>query len=424
MIGERLGPYRIVELLGQGGLAEVYRAYHQETAADVALKILRHAPDGQARKRFAREAEALQGLDHPNIIRVLGAGEHDGRPYYTMPFVRVMNLQEWMSQRFQVDRGRFSQDEVLRILVDVARALRYSHGRGIHHRDVKPGNILVDANFRPTLCDFGLARLGGQETMTRQGTMLGTPRYMPPEQLQGRRTDARSDLYSLAMVGYELATGAIPFDGGEPLAAAVRRLTEPIPDLAPLAPHLDPGLRDLLMDCLSRDPGKRPANAGEVVRALEGLPGTPPPMAGAEEEEDATIEERRPSLEQQARQQPLPFVLGGMLALVMLVAFPLFLQLQDPGLVVAGQARLVPRDRTATLTFEADAPVALGVRYGLPDRLDGYLDSPAGQATRHEIRLEALRPDTEYAFALVLQGGAGKTHTEAPRRFRTAAVDP
>ncbi|MCC6383503.1 MAG: serine/threonine protein kinase, partial [Dehalococcoidia bacterium] len=185
MIGTLVGPYRIVELLGKGGVGEVYRAYHQETSRDVALKILAQAPDAQARARFAREAEALRGLRHPGIIEIVSVGEFEGRPYYTMPFVRVMSLADLIHQRTQVDRGRFSQDEVLRVVVDVARALRYAHGRGVVHRDVKPGNILVDPQFRPILCDFGLARSAAAETVTRHGTMVGTPRYMAPEQLQG-----------------------------------------------------------------------------------------------------------------------------------------------------------------------------------------------------------------------------------------------
>jgi len=418
VIGECVGPYRIVELLGQGGASEVYRAYHQETAQDVALKILRTAPDERTRTRFQREAEALKLLEHPGIIRLLGFGEYQRRPYYTMPFVRVLSLQDVFRQRFEVDRGRFSQDEVLRVLTDVARALRFAHAKGITHRDVKPGNILIDPEFRPVLCDFGLARLAGADTVTRQGTMLGTPRYMPPEQLQGRPTDHRSDLYALGMVGYEMATGQIPFDGGEPLAAAVRRLTEAIPPLASRAPHLDQALADLIMAMLAREPGQRPANAGEVVRALEGFPGAPPPLAGADLE-DATREERAPISIEEVVANPLPMALAAGLAACVLVALPAYLWLGHSGPEVRVTCRLVPYAARAEVHLEADHPVMAGVRYGRPGALSAYA-SPGEAAREHKLRLEGLEPGQDHAFALVFEGPDGTPYPQPTQRFRTA----
>ena len=418
MIGERLGPFRIVELLGHGGLSEVYRAYHQETAQDVALKILKHAPDERTRTRFLREAEALQVLKHPNIITVLTVGEFERRPYYTMPFVRVLSLQEVMHQRFQVDRGRFSQDDVLRVVVDVARALRYAHGKGVLHRDVKPGNILMDPEFRPVLCDWGLARLAGTETVTRQGTMLGTPRYMAPEQLQGRRSDQRSDLYSLGMVAYEMATGSIPFDGGEPLAAAVRRLTETIPDLAALSPNLDPALVSLVMDMLARDPAARPEGAGDVVRVLQAMPGAPPPLDGSQDQ-DATEERQVASLEV-VRRNPATFLVAGGLGVAALVALPLLLAGGPRGLELQATCRLVPFADHADVHVETDRRVLLGVRYGEQGQLAAFLQGPGEARREHRLELRELAPDSDYSFALVFEDELGTKHEEPPQRFRTA----
>ncbi len=417
VIGERLGPYRIVELLGQGGLAEVYRAYHQEEAQDVAIKILRSKPDSHTLARFQREAEALKPLQHPNIIQVLSVGEHQGRPYYTMPFVRVLTLGEIMHQRWRVDGRQFTEDEVVRILIEVARALRYAHGRGIIHRDVKPDNILVDPNFRPILCDFGLARLGGHETMTTQGTMLGTPRYMAPEQLQGRRCDARSDLYSLGLVGYELITGKIPFDGGEPLASAVRRLTEPVPPMVPPKP-LRPEVTELIQACLSIRTEDRPGGAGDFVRALESHPGAPPPLL--EHESLDTVENRPQAVEQASPQKPVGWIIAGGLGASLLLAGPIFLWAGGKPQVIRCSARLTPQTTSASLDFESDSPTTLGVRYGLPGRLMGYADSPLGRATHHQLVLESLLPDTQYEFELVLSENDTSTHTEKPRQFRTA----
>jgi serine/threonine-protein kinase len=419
VIGERLGPYRIVELLGRGGLSEVYRAYHQETAQDVALKILQNAPDLRTRTRFMREAEALQVLHHPNIIEILSVGEFQDRPYFTMPFVRVLNLQEVMQQRFQVDRGTFSQDEILRITLDVARALRYSHGKGIIHRDVKPGNILLDPSFRPVLCDFGLARLAGAETVTRQGTMLGTPKYMAPEQLQGRRCDPRSDLYSLGLIAYEMATGSIPFDGPEPLGAAVRRLTETIPDLASQAPHLDLALTSLIMDLLAKNPTQRPHGAGGVVKVLEKMPGAPSPLSEGEAD-PPTIEDSPPSLEKELKKSPLSFVLAGGVALLVLVGLPLFLASQE-GRELTAHCKVIPDSSGAHITFQANRPVFLSVRFGPPGQMFG-LKEPPGEASReHQIHLEELSPNTDYAFSLLLREPGGRVHEEAIKRFRTAS---
>lgn len=444
MIGELVGPHRIVERLGRGALSEVFRTYNSETSRDVALKILLNPPDQVGRARFAREAEALRALHHPNIIEILQVGEHEDRPWYTMPFVRVLNLQDVVFQRVQVDKGRFSQDEVLRIFVDVARALRYAHAKGFVHRDVKPGNILVDPGFRPILCDFGLARHAGAETLTRHGAMVGTPRYMAPEQLQGKRATPRSDLYALGLVIYEMAAGQVPLGAGEPLAAAVRRLTEDIPPLEAVAPHLAKELTGLVMQMLERDPRQRPEGAAALVEVLEGLPGVPAPLApeGAETEVDAPAlePERVPSIPgDQAAPAPRPhpsgegdpspavrggpraaLAAGGALALAAAAAAYLG---APGGMQLDARCQVSPGVDRAAFVVEADAPVRLSIRYGAPGRLDGLASPPGGPATRHQVQLDGLRPDTEYAFSLVFQRD-GARHEEPPQRFRTAAEPP
>lgn len=417
MIGTLVGPYRIVELLGKGGVGEVYRAYHQETSRDVAIKILAQAPDAQARARFAREAEALRDLRHPGIIEIVSVGEFEGRPYYTMPFVRVLSLADLIHQRIQVDRGRFSQDEILRVVVDVARALRYAHGRGVVHRDVKPGNILVDQQFRPILCDFGLARTAAAETVTRHGTMVGTPRYMAPEQLQGRKADWRSDLYSLGLVAYEMAAGVLPLDGGEPLAAAIRRLTEPVPPIEGLAPQLSPEFARIIGELLQIEPRKRPASTGDLVRALEAIPGAPPPLEGAEED---TLTDRPVAAPAPAPGGPTWTRFVPIAAILVGVAGMAVFALAGPVRVPAkARCTLVPESDRATLTVDVDRPAKIAVRYGSPGRLDGLKSPPGGAALSHRLVLDPLEPDREHAFALVFEFEDGLRHEDPAHRFRT-----
>lgn len=419
MIGERIGPYRIVELLGRGGLSEVYRAYHQEEAQDVALKILQRAPDSQTRTRFAREAEALKALEHPHIIEILTVGEYLERPYYTMPFVRVRSLQEVMLRRIQEDGGRFSQDEILRVMLDLARALDYAHANGVLHRDVKPGNILLDPQFRPTLCDFGLARLAGAESVTRQGTMVGTPRYMAPEQLQGRRCDGRTDLYSLGLVAYEMAAGEIPFDSPESMSSAVRRLSESIPPIHERAPQLSPELAGCISQLLEANPTARPQKASEVVALLEALPGAPPPVGpGAPEPSEGPTPELVPGPDPvpAPRRSWVPAALG---ALVLLGGLAWTLGPGGSAAPLPVQCRVEPFRDHAILTLEAGEPVHLGVRFGFPGRLAGFQEAP-GPARSHRMVLEGLTPDREYAFSLTLRREGGASHEEALRRFHTA----
>ncbi len=419
MIGELVGPYRIVERLGRGALAEVYRAYHQESARDVALKVLLQAPDRHARERFAREAEALRQLRHPSIIEILSVGEHEGCPYYTMPFVRVISLQDMLFQRVQVDHGRFTQDEVLRVVVDVARALKYAHAKGFVHRDVKPGNILVSPDFRPILCDFGLARHAAAETLTTQGTMVGTPQYMAPEQLQGRRADARSDLYSLALVGYEMAAGKLPLAGGEPLAAAIRRLTEPIPPLASAAPQLAVEVSELIMRMLEADPRKRPASAAEILQVLERVPGAPPPL----ESEDPDTQVGTPALAppddaaSAPTRVPAAAVAGlGVLGLSLAVWWGAASRSGD----LEARCLVVPAVREASIEVGSDTPIRVSVRYGRPGSLDGMKSLPGAPALSHRIVLDGLAPATEHAFQLLFSLPDGTTHEEPVQRFRTA----
>ena len=207
---ERLGPYQIVGMLGRGGMGAVYKAVHRETGEPAAVKLLSAdlAQEEGFRSRFEAEIETLRKLHHPNIVRLFGFGEQEGQLFYAMELVDGNSLEE------ELRRGRrFDWREVTRIGIETCRALRHAHDRGVIHRDIKPGNLLLAADGRVKLSDFGIARLFGYSRLTSAGNVLGTAEYMAPEQAAGQPVDARADLYSLGALMYALLARRPVFRG-------------------------------------------------------------------------------------------------------------------------------------------------------------------------------------------------------------------
>ncbi|HLB50110.1 MAG TPA: serine/threonine-protein kinase, partial [Anaerolineales bacterium] len=203
MIGKTFGSYKLVGQLGQGGMASVYRGYQEAIDRSVAIKImpaeLLHDPNFI--KRFINEARTLAKLSHPNILPLYDFGEANGAPYIIMPLMAGGTLVD------RIRRGPMSPAEVVRILVPIADALDYAHSQGLLHRDIKPNNILFDARDHPVLADFGIAKyLESASNLTGTG-IIGTPDYMSPEQARGEQLDRRADVYSLAVVAYQMFTG-------------------------------------------------------------------------------------------------------------------------------------------------------------------------------------------------------------------------
>ena len=266
--------YRIERRLGAGGMATVYLARDLKHDRDVALKVLRpDIAEGLARERFLREIRIAGRLNHPNIVPLFDSGEDGGRLYYVMPYVQGETLRERLQRE-----ERFAFADVVHLLHEVGAALAYAHERGVLHRDIKPENILL-LDRRAVLSDFGIARAahaarpeGGavDQTLTQQGTSLGTPAYMAPEQVAGSaQVDYRADLYSTGVVGYELLTGRPPFTGATPqeiLAAQVLETPIPVTDRRPDTPAQ---LAELVMQCLQKDPDRRPESAPVLMAGLE-----------------------------------------------------------------------------------------------------------------------------------------------------------
>jgi predicted Ser/Thr protein kinase len=259
--------YRVERLLGRGGMGAVYLACELALDREVAIKVLppERGADEDSRARFRREARTAARLSHPNIVPLITFGEVNGLAYYVMGYVRGESLAARMRRE-----GRMPPEEVARVCAEVADALDYAHRQGVVHRDIKPDNVLIDADSgRAMLTDFGVARAQGSQKLTSAGAILGTPRYMSPEQAAGAaEVDGRSDLYSLGILGYEMLAGDLPFDGRTPSDQLVQRLTrEPTP-LAPRVPDAPMWLTAAITRCLERSPTARWADARGLRQQL------------------------------------------------------------------------------------------------------------------------------------------------------------
>jgi len=266
-IGGNVGPYRIVEQLGRGGMATVYKAYHPALDRYVALKALHPAftEEPGFLERFRREARIVAKLDHPNIVTIYDFAEHDGTPYLVMRYIAGETLEA------RLQHGPLKFPEILHILKAVGQALSYAHSKGVLHRDVKPSNIILTQSGEVYLTDFGLARMAevGESTLSRD-VMAGTPQYISPEQAKGLATlDARTDIYSLGIVLYELLVGQTPFIADTPYAVIHDHIFSPLPTPRSLKPDLPEALERVLLKALAKDPGDRYETADAFILAFE-----------------------------------------------------------------------------------------------------------------------------------------------------------
>jgi serine/threonine protein kinase len=270
LIGKNLGRYHIIEPLGQGGMASVYKAFDTSLERHVAIKIIR--PDieidnqSEFLKRFQREAKSLAQLDHPYILKVLDYGDQEGLPYLVMPFLEGGTLKEKMGKPMP-----YSQAASL--LTPIAEALDYAHKRNIIHRDVKPANILISQSGAPILSDFGIAKIlvqSGSTQLTGAGVGIGTPDYMAPEQWTGT-ADARTDIYSLGVVFYQMVTGRLPFSADTPAAVLIKHLRDPLPRPRAFVHDLPEVVEQILFKALAKEPENRFQTMKEFASTLEKL---------------------------------------------------------------------------------------------------------------------------------------------------------
>lgn len=265
----QFGPYRVVRLLGQGGMGAVYEAIHIATGQTVAIKTLpQHLAGNQAlQARFQSEIDTLMKLQHPGIAQLKSFGEQDGLPFFAMEFVGGRTLEELLRSG-----RRFSWQDTVAVTREMLLALKLAHDHGVVHRDLKPANLMFPAasggGFHVKLTDFGIARIFGEAGHTRSGIVIGTPEYMAPEQAAGLPVDHRADLYCVGLVMFAMMTGQPPFHGrGLDDVIQQQRLQRP-PRLATLVPGVPPALDELLDRLLDKSPANRPATAAIVTRLL------------------------------------------------------------------------------------------------------------------------------------------------------------
>ena len=280
LIGTQLGKYEIQAELGKGGMGIVYLGYDPLLDRQVAIKVL--APhlvweEGFV-ARFLREARAAARIKHPNIVTIHDVGQEEDQFYFVMEYLAGQTLAEYIRER-----GALPPSQVESILRPVADALDYAHQHGLVHRDIKPGNIVMGPADQVTLTDFGIARAAQETRLTTAGTIMGTPEYMSPEQAWGEDVDYHSDLYSLAVVAYEMLSGRVPFSGTTPHAVLYKQIHEAPPPIHEARPDLPASVDVVLAKALSKDPHERYTTArafvDELARALEGEVIAPPEEA-------------------------------------------------------------------------------------------------------------------------------------------------
>jgi putative two-component system response regulator len=263
--GMTLGSYRVLERIGKGGMATVYRAHHIGLDRYVAIKVLPDffAEEEVYRERFQHEARSIGHLKHPNILEVFDFGQENGVTYIVMELVEGGTLEDRLGAPMELE-------DVVRILEPMAGALDYAHAHGILHRDVKPTNILMHTDGTPVLADFGLAKMAGStRRITATGMVMGTPEYMSPEQAADEPIGPASDRYALAVVAYQMLTGRVPFDAATPAAVLLSHVTSPMPATNELRGEISAHLEDVLRRALAKRPENRYPSAASFVSALK-----------------------------------------------------------------------------------------------------------------------------------------------------------
>jgi serine/threonine protein kinase len=355
LIGTQFGNYKILNKLGEGGMATVYRAQQTNLGREVAIKVmsLNIAAMPDFVRRFEQEAKLVAGLDHPHILKVFDYGHHDNLIYLVMEIKKGGALDRLMRQ------SRLTLEQIADLLDQLAPALDYAHQKGIIHRDLKPQNILLSEDHKNAfLTDFGIAKLLGQPTSyTQTGVAMGTPAYMAPEQWAGRTVDARTDIYALGIMVYEMLVGRVPFTGETPLAVMYGHVQEPLPSLRTARADIPPAVEHVIAKAAAKEPDQRFQSVGEFTAAFRAaLTGHAPSLPDGPR--------TAPNLTAPSKQGRnwILFIVAGVIALLIIggglwLLLPLFSKTDaTPTAVVVVATSLDPtRTSTATNTVTASA---------------------------------------------------------------------
>ena len=268
LIGKRLdGRYSIESLVGVGGMANVYRGTDLKTGNQIAVKVLKDEflDNEELVRRFKNESKAISILSHPNIVKVYDVSVTDKSQYIVMEYVDGITLKEYLKQR----GGALTWKETVHFATQILSALQHAHSKGIIHRDVKPQNIMLLADGSIKMMDFGIARFSRAQSQTVSDKAIGSVHYISPEQAKGERTDARTDIYSVGVMLYEMLSGRLPFDGDGAVSIAIMQISEKPKPLAEIAPQTPAGLRQITEKAMEKDPDKRYQSAQEMLAAIE-----------------------------------------------------------------------------------------------------------------------------------------------------------
>jgi serine/threonine protein kinase len=267
--GQNLGKYRILNPLGRGGMAQVYKAYHPQLDRYVAVKVLRSdlVEEAEFLGRFRREARSVAALRHPNIVQVFDFDVQNDLYYMVMELLEGDTLKTYLNA-YRLQSERLPLGEMTRIMLDVLAGLGYAHSEGVIHRDIKPANIMLTKRGQAVLTDFGIAQIVGGTQYTISGALMGTLNYMAPEQGLDGHCDVRSDIYSLGIAFYEMMTGKVPFDADTPLAILMKHLNDPLPLPHKVDPDIPEPFERVVLKALAKQPDERYQSAAEMSAAL------------------------------------------------------------------------------------------------------------------------------------------------------------
>jgi serine/threonine protein kinase/streptogramin lyase len=366
LIGQNLGPYRILEQIGRGGMATVYKAYQPAMDRYVAIKVLpaHFMQDPTFVERFEREARTVARLEHPHILPVHDYGKTpDGVTYIVMRYIEAGTMSDLLKQ------GRLPLNEIVRLFSQVGDALAYAHEQGVIHRDMKPSNVLVDTRGQPFLTDFGLARMVGGESSLTGSMIIGTPAYMAPEQGQGQPADKRTDIYALGIILYEMVTGKTPFEAETPMAVMIKHMTEPLPLPGQLNPDLPPAVERVILKALAKEPDGRYQNVADMVKALQGAVAETPTLPSIPKPTLISEKSALPVSQKEAEPTPrptwlIPVVAGGALLIVLGIVLILFLSRptspdkEKAQVSIADTPQITPTETEALPTEEAVSATA------------------------------------------------------------------
>ena len=395
----KYGRYEVIKELGKGAMGVVYQAHDPQFDRLVALKVLRQdrVASEDFVKRFLKEARAIGRLSHPNIVTAYDAGEDQGTIYLAMEFVDGRPLDEIIRNR------RFELAEILKLCVQVAETLHYAHQKGVVHRDIKPGNIMLQSDGLIKIADFGIARIEDSTAtlQTQAGDIMGTPAYMSPEQVLGKTADGRSDLFSLGVILYELTTGKRPFaTENNNLATLFNEIIHNRPSEPAIEnPAIEPGLSGIVMKCLSKAPEERFESCGALAEALRNYGKKPEAAAPAEAPSLPSKKPRRAGI--------YLAVLAGVAIIMGMVAAVVFKENIFP---------VKPKTALPQMTSKPLPSQALLRLTSTPDGADVYVDGVSKGKTPANVEM----PLGEHAIRMALSGYAdweGKSRLEEAKEY-------